>query len=252
MARIERFNHATLYLADCREVIPTLSAVDAVLADPPYGIPHKWGTQSKSDGGRRTMQFAWDGADTIPMVLEACRLSVTLGQSHFWWCGLHQASYIADILLEAGLSPKPSAWVKECPAPAGHGTWWPSSYEIGVYAYRSGAWFGDSNKKRSNVFLADSYRNGQPGKVDHPTQKPLGLMTRLVSAMVPPSGTTLDPFMGSGTTGVASVATGRRFIGVEIDPSYFDIACRRIEAAERQPDMFVAPPIKMQSKTLFS
>lgn len=219
-----------------------MPAVDAVIADPPYGIPHKYGVQNKADGGKRSLQFAWDGAHTTPMVLEACRLSTRLGQSHFWWCGLHQASGIADILLEAGLPPKPAAWVKECPAPAGQGTWWPSGYEIAVYANRPLAWFGDTNKKRSNVFLADSYRNGQPGKVDHPTQKPLGLITRLVSAMVPPHGTALDPFMGSGTTGVACVVSGRQFIGVEINQTYFDLACRRIEEAERQSDMFVTPP----------
>ena len=74
---------------------------------------------------------------------------------------------------------------------------------------------------------------------EHPTQKPAPLM---VWCVLKTSGTVLDPFMGSGTTGVACARLGRRFIGVEIEPRYFDIACRRIEQAYRQPDLFVQRP----------
>ena len=238
--RVERIGDATLYLGDCREILPTLSGVDAVVADPPYGIPHKFGIQRQNDGGRRTLQFEWDGPGVMETVFDAVDKSARLGMAHFWWCGLHQASGIADRLMASGMVPKPAAWVKECPAPAGFGTWWPSGFEIGVYAYRSGAWFGDTDKKRSNVFVSDSYRFGQPGKVAHPTQKPLGMMERIVGAIVAPDACALDPFMGSGTTGVACAKLGRRFIGIEIEKRYFDIACRRIEDAYKQADMFVA------------
>jgi DNA modification methylase len=74
--------------------------------------------------------------------------------------------------------------------------------------------------------------------VDHPTQKPLSLIGQLVEGT---RDVILDPFMGSGTTGVACARLGRRFIGCEIEPRYFDIACRRIEQAQRQPDLFIAP-----------
>ncbi len=140
------------------------------------------------------------------------------------------------------MTPKPGSWVKECPPPAGAGNWWPSGFEHAVYAYRSGAWFGDTDPKRSNVWLADSYRFGQPGKEDHPTQKPLDLMSRLVRSIVAPGALALDPFMGSGTTGVAAVNLGRKFIGIEIEPKYFDIACRRIQAALDAPDLFIEKP----------
>ena len=73
----------------------------------------------------------------------------------------------------------------------------------------------------------------------HPTQKPLKLM-RWCLAFIPDAQTILDPFMGSGTTGVAAVQMGRKFIGIERDPGYFDIACRRIEQAQRQGDMFIS------------
>ena len=110
MGRIEQFENATLYLGDCRDVLPTLSAVDAVLADPPYGIPNKFGQALAADGGKRVLQFDWGNADTTATVLEACRLSVRLGQSHFWWGGLHQASGIAAMLIESGMTPKPAAY----------------------------------------------------------------------------------------------------------------------------------------------
>lgn len=236
--RSETIGAATLYLADCREVLPTLAPVDAVISDPPYGIPHEFGEAVGDDGGIRTLQFEWDGPDTTPTVIEAATMASGLANAQFWFCGLHQASGIADALLAAGMTPKPAAWVKTCPAPPGKGNWWPSGYEIAVYAYRSGAWFGDTDKKRSNVFYADSYRHGQPGKVKHPTQKPLVLMRRLVSSLCPTGGVVLDCFMGSGSTGVACMETGRGFIGCERNPEYFDLACERIENAQRQSRMF--------------
>lgn len=73
----------------------------------------------------------------------------------------------------------------------------------------------------------------------HPTEKPLGLMGELVQLFSNQGATVLDPFMGSGTTGVACARLGRKFIGIELEPKYFEIACRRIEEAQAQPDMFI-------------
>jgi site-specific DNA-methyltransferase (adenine-specific) len=84
---------------------------------------------------------------------------------------------------------------------------------------------------RSNVIVADSFRHGQPGKVAHPTQKPLSVISPLIAASTSEGDTILDPFTGSGTTGVACVQTGRKFIGCEIDEKYVEIARKRIEAA---------------------
>jgi site-specific DNA-methyltransferase (adenine-specific) len=77
---------------------------------------------------------------------------------------------------------------------------------------------------------------------EHQTEKPIPLMRELVGLFTQPDSIILDPFMGSGTTGVAAVKLGRRFIGVEIEPRYFDIACRRIAEALKQPDFFVERP----------
>lgn len=236
--RVEHIGNATLYLADCLEILPTLGKVDAVVTDPPFGIPHKFADQVQKDGGRRALSFHWDGDDTNASVFEAVRLCADLADAQFWFCGLTQASGIAAILRAAGMVDKPAAWVKTCPPPAMPGNWWPSGLQLAVYAYRSGAWFGDSDPKRSNVFYADSYRHGQPGKEAHPTQTPLVLMSRLVSSLVRHSGAALDCFMGSGTTGIAALHLGRKFIGIEREPKYFDIACRRIEQAAKQGHLF--------------
>jgi len=91
-----------------------------------------------------------------------------------------------------------------------------------------------------NRFDADSYRYGQPGKVDHPTQKSLSLMKWNVDKLTDAAQTILDPFMGSGTTGVAAVQMGRSFIGIEREERYFEIAVRRIEEAQRQGDLFIS------------
>ena len=241
---------AQLYLADCMDVLPTLGKVDAVITDPPYGIPHNFGTQVQKDGSRRTLEFAWDGNAINASVMEACAIAARLADAQFWFCGLTQASHIAEALRSAGMTDKMAAWVKKCPPPAMPGNWWPSGYEIAVYAYRSGAWFGDKDPKRCNVFYSDSYRHGQPGKEDHPTQKPLGLVTRLVSALCRPAGSAIDPFMGSGTTGVAAIQLGRKFIGIEREPKYFDIACKRIEQAVAQGQLFAPAPMKQEQSSL--
>jgi DNA modification methylase len=131
------------------------------------------------------------------------------------------------------------------------GNWWPSSFELAVYGYRPGAFFGDNSPTRKNLMQFDSYRHGirAEEKVDHPTQKWLPMIEYLVGAMVPNGGTALDPFAGSGTTGVACGKLGRKFIGIELEPRYFDIACRRIDDAYKQPRLFAEPSQKPKQQS---
>lgn len=242
---------ATLYLGDCIDVLPLIGKVDVLLTDPPYGIINEFGSQSRKDGSR-ILQFAWDSEHITETVLTALDIALTLiEKSAFVFCGLDQVSHITDLMRVHHFTPKPAAWVKKCPPPAMPGNWWPSGFEIATYCYRTGAYFGDMNSSRSNVFIADSYRHGQPGKVDHPTQKPLKLMEKLVSAMVPPNGSCLDIFMGSGSTGVAAVALSRKFIGIERDERYFEIACKRIEQAVAQGQLFTPEPMKQEQEKMF-
>lgn len=221
----------TIIHGDCLDVLPLLDGieVDAVCTDPPYGIVNEFGT---NDGnGLRTMQFEWDSPQITFVVLAALRESFSRCKPSagcFVFCGGDQFGLVIEVVRRSGFVAKPASWVKECPPPAGMGNWWPSGFELAVYGYRRGAYFGDKNPKRSNVFVSDSYRYGQPGKVDHPTQKPLGLVQRIVEAIVPPGGTFLEPFAGSGTALVAAKRTGRICIGIEREEKYCDLIANRL------------------------
>jgi site-specific DNA-methyltransferase (adenine-specific) len=169
--------------------------------------------------------------------------------SLYAWCGHRQFGKLVDLFEGRGMSTRMLSWVKSCPAPAPPRAGWPSGFEICLYAYPAGRTWTHVTSPKTNAFVSDSFRHGQPGKVDHPTQKPEAVMWPLIEASSNPGETVLDPFMGSGTTGVVCAKKGRKFIGIEIDEKYFDIACRRIEEAHRQPDMFIhrAPEPEQES-----
>jgi hypothetical protein len=104
-----------------------------------------------------------------------------------------------------------------------------------------------SQKRAARVIECPRGRAVKDGK-EHPTQKPLEVMLRCLLELPPKADLILDPFMGSGTTGIAAVKLGRRFIGIEIEPKYFEVACRRIQEASRQPDLFIdRPPDPIQA-----
>ncbi len=224
--------HVQIWHGDCREILPTLNLeVDVLLTDPPYGIVNRFGTQIADDGGRRTLEFAWDGpeiADTVVSGITAALPLVAKVGSCFVFVGLDIVERVFAPVRAAGFTVKPACWVKECPPPPGMGNWWPSGFELAFYGYRNSPYFGDTRPNRSNVFVSDSYRYGQPGKVDHPTQKPLGLITRIAESLIPRGGMVLDPFMGSGTTLRAAKDLGRKAIGIEIEERYCEIAAKRM------------------------
>ncbi len=106
-------------------------------------------------------------------------------------------------------------------------------------------WTSEPGKRRVIRYMWKGLQVEEPlidQRREHPTQKPVAVMRQCIEMMS--AEIILDPFMGSGTTGVAAVKLGRRFIGIEIEPRYFDIACRRIEEATRQPDLFIEPAAK--------
>ena len=241
-----------LLLGDCLEILPGLErgSVDAVVTDPPYGIVNEFG--KNTGNGTRTMQFEWDGAGVTEGVISALGMVFKIAKRKsgcFVFCGGDQFGEVLAKVREAGYTAKPAAWVKDCPPPAGKGNWWPSGFEFAVYGYKGGAFFGDTDPKRCNVFRCDSYRHGMPGKVEHPTQKPLKLIERIVSAIVPPEGVAIDCWAGSGTTGVACIRLGRRFIGIEKEPRYFEIAKRRIRD-ELDKTRLIEKPKKLVQRTI--
>ena len=219
--RKEVIGAAELYLGDCMEVLPTLPKVDAVITDPPYGMA--WDTDStrftgykRGDGRSDWNPIAGDAEPFDPAPLLAFPKVVLFGANHYA-ARLPVGTTLvwvkkADHLFGSFLSDAEIAWMK-----GGYG----------VYCYRKQ--FPPPSRMAEN--------NGVD--VAHPTQKPIGLMKWCIEKSgVAEGALILDPYMGSGTTGVAAVQMGRRFIGIEREPKYFDIACRRIEDAQRVQDMF--------------
>lgn len=210
----------TLYLGDCREILPTLGKVDAVVTDPPYGIAYSHGV----GGGKLARSTVFDHH---PIVGDDKPFDPT-PWLRFPTVVLFGANHFADRL------PPSSNWL----------IW---DKRDGVCSNDQAdcemAWTSLKGPARLTRHLWNGMlkasEKGAPRV--HPTQKPVDVM-RWVIQQLPPCETILDPFMGSGTTGVAAVKLGRKFIGIEIEPKYFDIACRRISDALRQPDMFIETP----------
>jgi DNA modification methylase len=209
--RVERIGDATLYLGDCLEILPTLPKVDAVVTDPPYGIGGKWDRPNGfgSCGGKLwTGDAGWD-AETQPEAL-AESLNHSDGRGIVWGGNYY------------GLPPSRGYLV------------WDKMQTGFSLADSELAWCSDPITPKTFRFARAQLAS--EGK-RHPTQKPLALITWCLS-FLPDAQTILDPFMGSGTTGVACANLGRTFIGIEREPAYFDIACERIAAAYAQGRLF--------------
>lgn len=217
--RCEQIGDATLYLGDCREILPRVGKVAAVITDQPYGTGWVNGGGKKAGDFEATFQRPeWDTFDAS-------------------WVPLTTADTIAAFCPQAALGEMISAlggrvhlraYVKSNPRPA-----------IG----RS------DTPSLEPVLIAPKVRFGGPqhfvayngDNTFHPTQKPVEVMCWLVEGCSAPGETVMDPFMGSGSTGVACVRLGRRFVGIEINPEFFEASVRRIEEAWKQPRLFKEP-----------
>lgn len=206
----------TLYQGDMMDVLPTLGRFDACVTDPPYGIGAATGIGKVTKEGSdfRDAKTQWDAETPAPELFTAI-----LGMSD--WQIIWGGNYFE-------LPPAPCFFV-----------WDKIQPEQFTLAMAELAWTNIRKPAKIWRWKSQSINGGDPKF--HPTQKPEGLMRWCIGYVPEPAQTILDPFMGSGTTGVAAVQMGRDFIGIEREPKYFDIACRRIEAALKTPDMFVAP-----------
>ena len=225
MTRVETIGAATLYLGDCRDVLPGLGKVDAVVTDIPYEI------STESNGLRDIDYGEWDGEGSTEIALEALAMCASV-PTVVAFCAWQQLSRIPAML--PNRSERALAWVKNNPPILNGQHLFLSSIETAYYGKLAGAWFGGHCTKAVWTGAAPT-----GDEREHRTQKPVALMKWVLGNVCAPTATALDPFMGSGTTGVAAVQMGRRFIGIEREPAYFDIACRRIEQAQRQADLFI-------------
>jgi site-specific DNA-methyltransferase (adenine-specific) len=227
----------TIFHGDCRNILPTLGKVDLIVTDPPYSISLEGSSgahTSKKGGGTHRKAFFDGDTDWQTMttdVVERLLMAVTTTQaaSLYAWCGHRQFGPIVEMLEQQGMKTRPIVWQKQCPVPAPPGVGWDSAVELCVYAFKPGrVWTPPTGTKVPNFIVADSYRHGQPGKVDHPTQKPMATATLLIERSSEPGQTVLDPYMGSGTTLRAAKDLGRKAIGIELNEKYCEIAVARL------------------------
>lgn len=206
MAREEIIGRARLILGDCRDILPTLGKVDAVVTDPPYGIDYgRAGGFSASHGwGKWRENVEWDAERPAREIFDAMLAG---SKEQIIWGG----NYFADLL------PPTMRWLV-----------WDKGQRNFSLADCELAW--TSQQKAVRVFdYARGSANAAAPK-EHPTQKPVELM-KWCLGFLSGAQTILDPFMGSGSTGVAALLSGRSFIGIERDEGYFDTACRRLREA---------------------
>lgn len=195
---------ATLIRGDCRDVLPTLGKVDAVVTDPPYGIKRDGKPKSSSShGGHKGYEFrGWDCSAPDGAVFEAIR---EVSGHQIIWGGNYFPQHLGPSM----------GWLV---------------WDKGQRISQSDAELAYTSLRQAlRVFTLNRASIASDGAV-HPTQKPLSLM-RWCLGFLPSAQSILDPYMGSGTTGVAAVNLGRKFIGIELDAKYFEIACRRIREA---------------------
>jgi DNA modification methylase len=210
-----------LYLGDCREVLasfPSCFRVDAVVTDPPFGV----GNFVQVTGNSRGEAVSWNDVTPEPAVFEAIR---AMSKHRIIW----GANFFNCFEPNGGAI----VWVKNQPMPNFSKCDIASSSHLKKTELLTITWTNFVNSKES----------------DHPCERPVELYRWCINYL-PYCRVICDPFMGSGTVGVAAAKMGRSFIGIEREPKYFDIACRRIQAALDAPDMFVEPPKPAKQEAL--
>ena len=223
--RVEHIGDAALYLGDCLEILPTLGQVDAVVTDPPYGVKRDTGFGGFGGCGgfgkpiaRRQYQGEWDKERPAAEYFDAM---LRTGKYHIVFGG----NFFADLL------PVGGHWIV-----------WDKLNTMPTFGDCELAWTDIPRKSVKKVTVEYNGLLGKEGERKHPTQKPVAVMEYCVLGLPKGCDKILDPFMGSGTTGVACAKLGRKFIGIEIEERYFDIACERTRKAYDQPDLFIASP----------
>lgn len=229
MGEVVTIGNATLYLGDCREILPdiAITAESTVLMDPPYssGGFQEAGKSSGSIGTRADEVIALDNLSTrgYQRLMREVLRHLNVADEAYIFTDWRMWVYTSDALEDGGWRVRNMlVWDKQ---QMGMGLPWRNQHELCAFGKRSPAKIKDG--KAGNV-LGFS----RSGNKNHPTEKPVGLIEKIICNS---NGVqVIDPFMGSGTTGVACERQGVPFIGIEMDPRHFDIACRRIEDAQRQ------------------
>lgn len=225
-----KIGRATLYLGDCRDILPMLPKVDHVFSDPPYGVTETHVSHLSSvtlrDGTPAGQALGFDGI-TQEELSAFAEQWVQMAQRWVVFSCEWKHAHALPNLIRLGIWRKPDG------APQFTGDRPGTGWEAVAICHREGKKKWNGGGKHAVWTIPKGAGDG------HPTQKPVALLKAWTADFTDEGETILDPFMGSGTTGVAAVQMGRDFIGIEREPKYFDIACKRIEQAQRQGDLFI-------------
>lgn len=239
--KIERIGNATLYLGDALDTMPSLPSIDALITDPPYcsGAVSEAGRSAAKGQGLRSenlQRFGWfvgDNMGTAGLVfllrsVAFHALEVMEASGHMlFFCDWRMVPNLAPAIESSGVRfQNLVVWDKEN---MGLGLGFRAQHEMILH-------FSVGAPKYHDLGTSNVLKAGRISASDreHQTQKPVSLLTRLAEVVTAPGGVVLDPFMGSGSMGVACAEIGRSFIGIERDEQHFETACRRIEDAQRQ------------------
>lgn len=248
-SRVEHIGDATLYLGDCREVLRTL-AVDHVISDPPYEDElHKaMGRIQRTDGQVMVNDLGFDGINASRADIAQYCVTASSGWVILFTLAEGVRAWRDDLQAAGARWDTTCFWVKPDASPRFNGQGPARGAECFVTCW-AGAGYRRWNAGGKRGVYTHCVNTGRQG--EHPTEKPVPLMAEILADFTRPGEVVCDPFMGSGTTGVAALKLGRRFIGIEQNERWFDLACRRIEEAYRQPRLFDEPPPKPQQDSLF-
>jgi site-specific DNA-methyltransferase (adenine-specific) len=237
----------TLYLGDCREVLPTLDAIKHVITDPPYEDELHAAVgkinRLRNDGRRTVDNLNFDGINATRDEVATALVKASNGWLIIFTLAEGVRAWRDPMQAAAAKWDTTLAWVKPDASPRFNGQGAARGFECAVTAwcgtgYRK--WNG-GGKRGVYTHCVNFQRQGE-----HPTEKPLPLMSDLVSDYTQPGELICDPFLGSGATGVAAVRAGRCFVGIEKDEKWFDLACRRISDALSRPDLFIKSPARAE------
>ena len=216
-----------IYNEDCLKGIKRIpdGIIDCIVTDIPYN------ECNRTDNGLRNLDKDKADIGIFDVAVLTENLCDKTKGSIYMFCGFNQVSTIRQTMSQKGLSTRIVVWEKTNPSPMNGSVIWLSGVELCVYGKKQGATFNFHCK--NTVFR---YPCGG-GKI-HPTQKPVGLMSQLITASTKEGDIILDPFMGSGTTAIACIREKRNFIGFELNKEYYDKACKRIQIEMAQPSLF--------------
>lgn len=237
--RKEEIGPCTLYLGDCLEVMAGLQGVDHIISDPPYEdeLHNAMGRIRRNDGREMVQTLGFEGvnssrAQIVEKVVELSNgwaILFTLAEGvRAWRDELQKSGAKYDTCL---------AWVKPDSTPRMNGQGAARGFECAVTAWCASGYRSWNSGGKRGIYTHLTNQKDRDGR--HPTEKPLPLMLEIIEDFTKPGQTVLDPFMGSGTTGIACLKRGRKFIGIERDEKFFEVACERIRKAHSQPDMFI-------------